>query len=332
MKPSDYAKQYASRFPEMRARTLARKMYNENEGVFSSESAAYDSIRYVRGREIAGFKTPDPIKHIKPEERYGKYGLRKGRQQGKEIIKIKGPAKVLIISDMHVPFHDERAIDLALEDGVKHGCDTIYLNGDQLDFYQVSDFMKDPKERPPEEERDILWEYMDVMERLFKKRYLKKGNHEVRWDRALFTQAKIFSGFKEFHLENILDLDKRGWHFVDSVQRCMMGDSLNAFHGHEVGRGAFTPVYPARALFMKIKDNGFAGHYHQSSQYTDTRPLADDAHRTISTWMVGCTCKLVMDYATVNNWNHGHALIDLHADGSFEFNNRRHINGRVFPV
>lgn len=337
MKPSDYAKQYANKYPEIPTSTLARKLFNENPGVFESEGTARQSIRYVRGQRSGGQTksglckvTPNPIK-CAPIGAVNQYTLPVGIRQGHTPVNIKGPRKILIISDMHVPYHSEKALDLAIEDGMKFGCDTIYLNGDQLDFYQLSRFVRDPKMRRPKQERDTLWEIMDVLEKLFPYKFWKKANHEVRWDVALFTQAKEFCEFEEFSLQSILDLDARGWVFVDSVQRCTMG-ALNAFHGHEVGKGTFAPVYPARALFMRIKDSGFAGHWHQSSQYTDTRPLSNDEHRTQSTWIIGCTCDLEPDYAPINNWNHGHALVDLHEDGSFEFHNRRHIGKKVYPA
>lgn len=332
MKPSDYAKQYANKYPEMAIRTLGRKLHNENPGLYPTENAAISAVGWVRGKRknSGGYTSKSAIPSVATPKGANQH-IPAGIKQGHTPVGITCPRKILIISDMHVPYHSEKALDLAIEDGVKFGCDTIYLNGDQLDFYQLSRFVRDPKMRRPEQERDTLWEIMDILERQFAHRFFKVGNHEDRWDTALFTQAKEFAGFDEFRLEKILDLEGRNWTIVQSKQRCTMG-ALNAFHGHEVGKGTFAPVYPARALFMRVKDSAFAGHWHQSSQYTDTRPLSNDEHRTQSTWIVGCTCDLEPDYAPINNWNHGHALVDLHEDGSFEFHNRRHIGKKVYPA
>jgi hypothetical protein len=45
---------------------------------------------------------------------------------------------------------------------------------------------------------------------------------------------------------------------------------------------------------------------------------------------VGCLCDLSPDYAIVNRWNHGFAIVDIDEDGSFEVHNHKIIDGRVY--
>ena len=52
--------------------------------------------------------------------------------------------KFVVISDIHFPYQDDKAIKAALDFIKTNPVDTIILNGDILDFYDVSSFDKDP--------------------------------------------------------------------------------------------------------------------------------------------------------------------------------------------
>ncbi len=54
---------------------------------------------------------------------------------------------ILIIGDIHVPYHNIPALTLALKYGLENGVNTILLNGDIIDFYAISRFEKDPRKR-----------------------------------------------------------------------------------------------------------------------------------------------------------------------------------------
>ncbi len=54
---------------------------------------------------------------------------------------------ILLLSDIHVPYHNIQALTLALKYGLENEVNTILLNGDVIDFYAISRFEKDPRKR-----------------------------------------------------------------------------------------------------------------------------------------------------------------------------------------
>ncbi len=54
---------------------------------------------------------------------------------------------ILLLSDIHVPYHNIQALTLALKYGLENDVNTILLNGDVIDFYAISRFEKDPRKR-----------------------------------------------------------------------------------------------------------------------------------------------------------------------------------------
>ena len=66
------------------------------------------------------------------------------RSQGSRLSYQNSTKSLLIIADLHSIFWEKWAVMAAIEDGVKHGCDSVIINGDFMDFYQFSKFSKDP--------------------------------------------------------------------------------------------------------------------------------------------------------------------------------------------
>ena len=80
-----------------------------------------------------------------------------------------GLNKVLILSDVHVPYHNIKALQTAVAHGKKIGVDTIWLNGDTLDFYSISRHEKDPNERDLKREIEIGREFFGWIRGMFPK-------------------------------------------------------------------------------------------------------------------------------------------------------------------
>ena len=101
---------------------------------------------------------------------------------------------------------------------------------------------------------------------------------------------------------------------------------LYLIHGHEYKFSISNPVNPARGLFLRAKTLAATSHFHQTSQHSER----DLTGKVVSTWSIGCACNLRPSYSPINNWNHGFAICDLQADGSFVLANLRVIDGRVY--
>ena len=82
-------------------------------------------------------------------------------QKVEEFVFPKGNNRILVLSDIHIPYHDIEALTTALEYGKTLNPNAILLNGDTIDMYQASRFIKDRRLRDLAGEiemtRDFLW-------------------------------------------------------------------------------------------------------------------------------------------------------------------------------
>lgn len=84
-----------------------------------------------------------------------------------------------IISDLHVPFHDETAVLQAIEWLISEGVDELWIGGDFLDCYSLSRFHQ-YKAVPVQEEIIEARKILDYCSRSFSRVHVLEGNHESR--------------------------------------------------------------------------------------------------------------------------------------------------------
>lgn len=234
----------------------------------------------------------------------------------------RGYKNTLIINDVHIPFHSVPALQAALNYGLKRGVDSIYINGDLMDFYSLSYFSKDPKFRRFKEEIEVGEVFFQMLREAFPdvKIFYKLGNHEERFERYLRDRAEDFEGL--LTIEGLLKLKNYGVEVIDGRQIVKHG-KLFLIHGHEI-RASSALVNIARVIRLRTSVNTIVGHHHKT-QEDYNKDLAD---QITGSWAVGCLCGLRPDYMPVNNWNHGFA--HLESDRSyFEIHNKKIVNGRI---
>lgn len=234
---------------------------------------------------------------------------------------------IIVGADAHIPYHDSATIELFINRAVSIGAKTILLNGDWLDCYQLSRFQRDPRMRRIEEEMGTAHQIFSAIRSACPDARIiyKYGNHEERYDSYLMRQAPDLAGLKSSKLENQaeLGLAELKIEVVDN-RRVVKADHLYIIHGHEYGSGVSSPVNPARGLYLKTKKSAMCGHYHQSSEHTETAINGDVA----TCWSGGCLCGLHPQYMPLNKWNHGFTEIQ-YEDGFFTVRNRRIVNVRL---
>ena len=204
--------------------------------------------------------------------------------------------------------------------------DLLILNGDTLDCFQLSRFDKDPKKRSFAGELDIMKSLIQVFEKVLKcKIIFKKGNHSERYEQFLRMKAKELIGVEEFELNNIINARVNGIDVIGD-KRIIHANKLNIIHGHEFSQGFFSPVNVARGLALRAKASAIQGHNHQSSEHTSI----DINGKVMTTWSTGALCQLHPQYAPINNWNLGFAVIDLDSNGEdFNVRNKRIYKGKI---
>ena len=319
------ALEYLKKFPNLPTRTLATKIYNENKQLFKTYDNIREIIKYYRGksgersRSKLGNKSFVDVKvrsHVMPESHTKKV----------EVWKLpKANKKVLLLSDIHIPYHDVEAIKVALNEGKQLGIDTIYLNGDILDFFMLSFHEKNPKNRPSlRNEIDMAREFFAYLRQEFPKAtiYFKPGNHEYRLERYLYIKAPELLDCEEFKLEILLGLAEFRIIYISKRTKTYFGDLL-VEHGDRIrGSGG---VNPARTLFTRYKRHAICGHFHRKSE--NLEKVYDG--EIVYTYSVACLCELEPEYFEVNNHSHGMAIIEMDGD-KFKVNNYSIQNGKVF--
>jgi predicted phosphodiesterase len=237
-------------------------------------------------------------------------------------------ARILVLSDIHIPYHNLPALEAALKEGQRQKCDHVLLNGDTLDFYALSRFSKDPRARNAKSEIALANQLLDAIDELFPKarKIFKFGNHDERYAHYLQAHAtELFAVLAEHaSLEKLLELEDRGWEWVTDKRPIHLG-KLPVIHGHEYPTPVLGPVNAARGLFLRTKECAMTAHHHQSSEHTETTIKG----QMITAWSTGCLCGLHPEYARFNKWNHGAATVDLFPDGSYRVHNFRIHSGQI---
>ena len=323
------AREYRSKYPSLPTKKLARIMYNENNLAFVSEEHARSSLRYIEGKSGSGrvIKAVKDSEFFKKEDRpRNPYNLPASDETAFEPFIFKGHKRVLILSDIHVPYHSIDAITAALQYAKKSKPDALLLNGDTIDCHRLSRFIKDPKKRNFKLELDTFKALFDIFEKELKcKIYFKIGNHEERYEHFLYEKAGELVGIEEFEFENIIKARARGIEIIGD-KRPMKLNNLWGIHGHEYVGGISAPVNTARGLFLKAKVSCFQGHNHNTSQHSEPTLTG----KLVTTWSLGCLSELHPQYMPLNKWNHGFAEVDLDSNGEdFEFHNYRIFQGKI---
>lgn len=316
---------YLEKYPDHSTRAMASLIYKEHSDHFATEEHCRSAIRYRRGK--MGSESKKAAKNSNSlVDSTGERSVAMPKSMAKPRPEYKLPEGLtVVLSDIHIPYHDMKALEAALAYTDAIEPDTILLNGDTIDFYAISRWDKDP------EVRNLTAELTKTRALLMhlRQRYpnaviiWKNGNHEERWEKYLWHKAPELCGVSDFELRNILRFDEYEIDFVHSRQRIKAGKHLTILHGHEIP-GAFDPVNFARTLCMKLKVCAMAGHKHKTSEHTEK--TADDKY--ITCWSTGCFEEMHPDYMPLNNWGHGFATIDLKGN-KFKVRNMRIIDGEI---
>ena len=319
---------YLEKYKDLPTMSLAKLIYKEHPALFSSLENTRSFIRYRRGNKGEVHRQVGKSKFKDLYRKNGKAGF--STPIPKSIAKppkdIKLPSgRYAIISDVHVPYHDDNALNACLDYIDKQGIDHIVLNGDIADFFSISRWEKNPEERNLARELMLVRQFLShLRERYPKTRiFYKIGNHEERWEKYMWSKAPEICGVTDFEMYNLLEFRKWGIEEVSGRQRMKAGKNLTIIHGHEIF-GSAAPVNFARTLQTNLGVCAIAGHRHQTSQHCFK--TADDKY--VHCWSLGCLCDMRPEYATFNKWNHGFAMMDLDKD-DFIIENKRIIKGNI---
>jgi len=324
----DITCQYLDRFPKIPDLTLAKKMYKENPTVFKHIEAARDSVRRLKKGKLNGRGKPSLITKYQVPKTHDTNPFKLPESYSNDFSPyIISQSKTLLIGDLHFPYQHNEAITLALQYGLEREANCILINGDLLDFATISRHEKDWRQRSVGQEFEAVKTFLFALRKAFPKAKIvfKHGNHDERWEKWLFIKAPELFDCTDFQLEVLLKLGELQIETVKDKRPIKIG-KLNVLHGHELPGGS-GGVNPARATFMKTMEDTAVGHFHKTTDNTETTMSGE----TISVRSIGCLCGLNPHYMPINKWNYGFAFctLDLNTNEYF-FENLKIVKGKIY--
>lgn len=330
-------REWCAKHPNMPHLTLARMFVTAYPDTFKDANSARMAIQRQRGARPntnSGAGRGKPIANPVPytgEKSTTKFIYRAPKSEAGEYSDfiIHGSQRVLRLSDIHYPFHDERALDAAINYGIKLDPTILLLAGDIVDLLDFSKHPKLDRKKHLADEMVIVAEQLEQFRQAFPKARIvwMEGNHEQRLKRYVMEKCPELAEVPGMELLGFVcryggPEAIRGVEWVDDCRTVRTGN-LAHLHGHEFRGGG--GVNPARWLYLRTGESAMVGHFHRTSEHSEPNLSG----KQIGAWSTGCLCTLNPDWMRKTKWNHGFAFIDVNADGSFEARNHRIIDGKV---
>ena len=303
---------YLEKFPNAPSRTLAKKIYNENSAFFTDAENVYFRVRYYRGQ--SGSINRDKLKNTKFQKELKVKVMIQKLQLPESHTKTRnsftfptGCKKLGVFGDVHIPYHDNTALEVMFKKFEEEKVDSIFINGDLLDFYQLSFHEKDPREVHFKGEIEAGKEFLAYIRSRFPDIpiYYITGNHENRFERYLRIKASELLDIDECRLDVILHVAEYKIEYLPFRSKVVFGD-YTIEHGDKIpGAGG---VVPARTLLMRLKSNSIVNHFHKSSE-SSQRIYGVGEPTNIRAYSLGCMCDLAPEYMEINEWNHGFCIM-----------------------
>jgi hypothetical protein len=316
------ARKLVAMHPDAPAKTLGRRLQAESNGALTL-AQAYLRIRYALGK--LGAKNRKSLANVggtvrEPRQSGTVWRMPASKADSWEPHVLDVTGRVGILSDIHVPYHSETALRAAVDALAGERIEALVLNGDTCDFYAISRWTKNPARRNFKAELTAIRELLAWLRQTFPDipMVFKCGNHEERWEHWLWQHAPEISDEPEMGLDHWLRLGQHGITLVKD-QRPVMAGRLPILHGHEKGKGISAPVNQARGAFLRLHHTVLEGHGHRTSGHCEPDMFGAE----VFCWSTGCLCDLRPEYARINKWNHGFAVVNVEADGQFDVENCR---------
>jgi len=235
----------------------------------------------------------------------------------------KGYHLVMVLPDLHVPYHDELALSCVLKTHDYLKPKRTIILGDWLD---AEPFKTHPTKNLLEAKaydfkRDEVDPCNDILDTLQKNSDLLvfiEGNHEFRVERA--AAAGNHKGFSSIYSlispKHLLGANRKNFIWVPyqkQLSHYKITKDLWAFHGwshaKHVAETHLNYLMSVSAVF---------GHVHRQQAAVRRNKVTD---KLIKAWTPGCLCKLqpLWDTQTPTDWVHGFSIIYVKNDGSHWF-------------
>lgn len=164
---------------------------------------------------------------------------------------------ILVVPDVHAPFHDADAWKLMIDVARDLQPETIVLIGDLMDCFCISSHSKSP-ERVFRLKDEVLVArgLLDDLDSLgAKDKVFLEGNHEDRLARYISDKAPELYGLID--IPKLLELKDRDWEWVPYRQDTRLG---SIYYTHDVG---FFGKYSVYRTLEAYQHSNVTGHTHR---------------------------------------------------------------------
>lgn len=314
---------YIDKFPTLSKQALAEKIMHDHPLLFNSRDSARASVRYHTGASGKKSRSNNPT-----AKKFNALRIPKSEAIKPKVHFLRTPAKILWISDIHIPNHDETALGLAIQFGMASNADTIVIGGDLMDNAPFSSWEKPPSVNQVRKWFDMTYEFLYGLRMNFPKADIVwiEGNHCKWYEKWLIKKAPILFDDPHYKMQTRLRLDELGIEYIPENIKVRAGH-LFMLHGHTLIKGVFSPVNGARGVFLRAKSSVIIGHVHSSSKHSESNLKG----QLIGCWSTGCLCTLSPDYDPHNTkHNQGFAFIEVEKGGDFRVDNYEIHNGKIY--
>lgn len=252
------------------------------------------------------------------------------KKKESEIRSNKQHSTTFTLSDMHIPYHDEKSCDLVFECMFNEQPDHLVFCGDIIDCYTLSRFDKRPdRMRNLQHEINILYKKLLRLKKHLPNTQIHYvlGNHEDRIGKTTAANPGLF-GLQALDYPRLLKLDDLGIAFHDT--KVIINDFI-FYHGDVVRKDSANSA--KEEYYSHNMHDGISGHTHRLGAYYKTYD------QKAGFWVEnGCLCTLEPEYIRdpdKANWQQGFTVIH-HFDGMNQaeqvlINDHKFVyNGRIY--
>ena len=228
---------------------------------------------------------------------------------------MKDAPRYVILSDLHIPDHDEKSLALVMRFIADFKPDFIYLLGDQVNFTKISKYEQDPRYHVDladeiKQAKKFLAEITKVGKRANRNVQFVwfDGNHEARLVHWLNKNAANLAELEVddmplVSIQNLLELKKLGIRYV-AYPEVDVQYEVAFTHGQTIRSKS---GYTGHANMEKYGRSGFSGHTHRMS-FTSKTQMGK------TKWWIetGCLCNLAPtpSYTNYPDWMQGFAIAE----------------------
>jgi hypothetical protein len=242
-------------------------------------------------------------------------------------------APMLFIPDAHIPYEDKDAFDLMLKVARELEPEYLAIMGDFGDFFDVSDYVKDPRHRVSfEDEIDAVNKRLDQLDELkVKYKFFLEGNHETRLTRYILSRAPAL--VNAYNVAQAFELRRRAYKFIPYRSDVRIG---KLYLCHDAGHAGINAV---KQTYDAYHHNVGFGHTHSLGQAYYGNAAGESHVCTNFGWLgdkkyidytarIKAARRYITGFGTGYMAENGHVFVQVHPI----VDNRCVVNGKMYSI